>query len=81
MNNIPMVPKLGLPLLRRHFVGVPKFTCDVVQTSHGFVRATLVLHELTTICIYSICTTNLRHSASVLFGSDALRLGILHFLD
>ena len=41
LNNIPMVPKVRLPLLRRHF-------CDVVQ---GFVRAAMFLNTLVIVCI------------------------------
>ena len=44
LNNIPLVPKLRLPLPWRHFVRLPRSTCDFV---------------LTIVCIFtpSVCTT------------------------
>ena len=59
LNNIPLVPKLRLPLLRRHFVRFSRSTFDAVPTYHGFVPAAVFLHALTTVCVASssICTT------------------------
>ena len=38
-------------------LGFPRFTCDVVPTFHGFVRAASFLHALTMISSFpSICT-------------------------
>ena len=51
LNNITLVPKLRLPLLRRHCVGFVRSTCDFVPTSYGFVRAAIFLHALVTVCV------------------------------
>ena len=52
-------------------------TCDLVPTYHGFVRAVVFLHALTTVCVF---LHNFR-TYLVLFGNDASRLGILHNLE
>ena len=58
MNNIPLVPKLRHPLLRRHVVGFPTSTCDFAPTFNGFVRVAIFLHALAIVCVFpSICTT------------------------
>ena len=46
LNNIPPVPKLRLPLLRRHFVGFSRSTFDFVSNLHCFERAAVFLHAL-----------------------------------
>ena len=46
-------PKVRLPSLWRHFVGCPRSTCDLVPTFHGFVRAAVLLHALTTVCVFT----------------------------
>ena len=71
LNIIPLVLKLRLPLVRHHFVGFPKSTCDVVPTDHGFARAAVFLDSLRRFSLYLY---NLRNSYLVPFGNDALRL-------
>ena len=59
LNNIPLVSQLRLSLLRSHVVVVPKSSCDFVPTFHGFARAGIFSHALTTVCVVipSICST------------------------
>ena len=59
LNNIPLVPKLRLPSLRRQFVGFPRCTCDVVSTFHCFVRVGyLIACTFDSLCFLSpVCTT------------------------
>ena len=78
LNHIPLVPKLRLPLLRRHFVGFPRFTCDCVPIFHGFVRAACTYDSLR---LFPIYLHNLRDCSSVPSGNDALRFGDLGLLD
>ena len=82
LNKMPLVPKLRLPLLRRHFVGFPRSTCDFVPTSHGLARAAVLLHALTMVCVFSsISLHNLRNSSFVLSGNDVSRFDNLGLLD
>ena len=82
LNNIPLVPKLRLPLLRRHFVVFLRYTCCYVPTYHGVVRAEAFLHACTIVCVFvTVCLHNLRNYSLVLFGNDALRFGIRGLLD
>ena len=57
-NNIPLVPKVRLPLLRLHRVGLPMSLWDFVPTVHGFVRAVISLHVLSKVSVFFpfICT-------------------------
>ena len=59
LNNIPLVPKLRLPLQRRKVVRFPRFICDFAPTYHGWVGAAVFLHALTIVCVLlpSACTT------------------------
>ena len=81
LNNIPLVPKLRLPSLRRQFVGFPRCTCDVVTTFHCFVRSAILLRALSIVCVFLTSLHNLRNSHQVPSGNDASRFDDLGLLD
>ena len=80
-NNIPLVPKVRLPLLRLHRVGLPMSLRDFVTTFHGFVRAAISFHVLSKVSVFSIYLHSVRNFSIVPSGYDALRHDGLGFLD
>ena len=71
LNNIPLVPKLRLPLLRRHFCGVSEFhlrccpSCPWFRTFGYFLACTYDSLRLSPIDLH-----NLHIAFFVFFGSD-----------
>ena len=80
LNNIPLVPKLRLPLQRRRYVGFMKSTCDVVPPFHGFVRAGFSCMHLVVVCVL-FRLHKLGISSYVFFGNDVSQFDIRGFLD
>ena len=79
LNNLPLVPKLGLPW-RRHFVGCPKFMLQLVMVPFLLLASCIQIRSSASFSHIYICIPPFR--VSFLFcGNDVSRFddrGLLH---
>ena len=81
LNNMPRVPKLRLPFLRRHFVGFPDHLRRCPNFPWFRTCGDFLVCTYDSLCLFPIYLHTLRNSYSVPSGGDASRFDDLGLLD